>query len=182
MHCVEGTSKKYALDRLALPTLWLVQEGANLTQIEVLAFEKAGFLLSKKPRCPLVNLVGVDIFAPVKQPFGCAPQNLFGDGTSALVYKPLDLDAWPKSRNGRKIRHPDTFKLSILQKNKWEVGQTFEVTLLTPLNIPPSRYGWIYCLFLGLPENYKQYEVTINDYLVCSCMDFISMMVSSLGK
>jgi hypothetical protein len=74
------------------------------------------------------------------------------------------------------------FKLSILQENKWEVGQTLEVTLLTPSKIPPSRYGQIYCLLLGLPKNDKQYEATINDYLACNYMVFSSMMFGSLGK
>ncbi len=55
MHCVGGTSRKYALNRLALPYLWLVQARTNLTQIEVVALEEAGFLLLKKPRCSFVN-------------------------------------------------------------------------------------------------------------------------------
>ncbi len=56
---------KYALDRPTLPSLWLVQVGTNLTQIEVVALEEVGFLLSKKPRCPFVNKVGDNISAPV---------------------------------------------------------------------------------------------------------------------
>jgi hypothetical protein len=115
-------------------------------------------------------------------PPGCAPRNVFSDGTSALVYKPLDPNAWPKSRNGRKIHHSGTFKLSILQENKWEVGQTFKATLLTPSNIPPPIYGEIYLLLLGPLKNHKQYEVMISDYLAYSCVDFACMMVLSLGK
>jgi hypothetical protein len=99
-----------------------VQVRTNLTQIKVVALEEDGFLLSKKPTCPLINQVGDDIFTPMNQPFACAPQNLFGNGTFSHVYKPLDIDVWPKSRNGKKIHRPNTFKLSILQKNKWEVG------------------------------------------------------------
>jgi hypothetical protein len=97
-----------------------VHEGINLIQIEVVALEEAGFLLSEKPRCPLVNPIRDDIFAPMNQPPGCAPWNLFGDGIYALIYKPLDLDGWLKSRNGKKTHHPNTFKLSIMQENKWE--------------------------------------------------------------
>jgi hypothetical protein len=67
---------------------------------------------------------------------------------------PLNPNVWPKTRNGKKIHHPGMFKLSIL-----------EAILLTPLNIPPLRYGWIYCLLLGLPYNRKQYEITISNYL-----------------
>jgi hypothetical protein len=45
MCCVRGTSKKYAFDMHALPSLWHVQEGTNLIQIEVVALEEVGFLL-----------------------------------------------------------------------------------------------------------------------------------------
>jgi hypothetical protein len=118
----------------------------------------------------------------MNQPSVCALWNLFGDGTSIHVYKPLDPNAWPKSRNGKKICRPNMFKLSILQENKWEVGWILEATLLTPSNIPPLGYGWIYRLFSGLPKNCKQYEVTINDYSTCNCVDFFSMMFASFGK
>jgi hypothetical protein len=173
---------KYALDRPTLLSLWLVQEGTNFTQIEVVALKEVGFLLSEKPRYPLINPVGDNMFTPVNQPPSCAPWNLFGDGICTPIYKPLDPNVWPKSRNGKKIHHPNTFKLSILQENKWEVGRTFEATRLTPSNIPPPGYGQIYRLLLGSLDNRKQYEVTINDYSACNCMDFSSMMDSSLSK
>jgi hypothetical protein len=136
---VGGTSRKYAFDRLTLPSLWHVQVGTNLTQI--VALEEVGFLTSEKPRCSLVNHVGDDNFALVSQPSTCAPWNLFGNGLSAHVYKPSNLNAWPKTRNGKKIQCPNTFKLSILQKNKWDVGRTLKVALLIPLNIILPRYG-----------------------------------------
>jgi hypothetical protein len=98
-----------------------MQERRNLIQIEVVALEEAGFLFSKKSRCPLVNPIGDDIFTSMKQPPECAPWKLFGNGTSTLVYKPLDLDVWPKSRNGKKICCLGIFKLSILQEKKREV-------------------------------------------------------------
>jgi hypothetical protein len=81
-----------------------VQVRTNFTQIEVVALEEVGFLLLEKPRCPFVNQVGDDIYTH-EPPFCMCLRNLFGDGTSAHVYKPLDLDAWLKSRNGRKIIH-----------------------------------------------------------------------------
>jgi hypothetical protein len=62
-----------------------------------------------------------------------------------------------------------------------QMGGGTNSTLLTPLTIPPPRYGRIYCLLLGLLKNYKQYQVTINDYLTCSCVDFSSMMSTSLN-
>jgi hypothetical protein len=105
---VGRTNKKYALDRPTLLTLWHVQEGTNFIQIEMLTLKEVGFLFLEKPICPLINLVGDDIYALVKQPLKC------GDITFALVYKPLDPNAWPKSRNGKKIHHLNTFKLSII--------------------------------------------------------------------
>jgi hypothetical protein len=53
----------------------------------------------------------------------CAPQKLFKNAIFIHVYKALDLDVWPKSRNGKIIHCLDTFKISIFKENKWEVGQ-----------------------------------------------------------
>jgi hypothetical protein len=88
MRCVGKTSKKYAFNRLTLLSLWPMQTGINFTQIEVVALEETGFLLSKQPRFPLVNYVGDHIFAFMNQPSTCAPHNFFSDGPSTHVYKP----------------------------------------------------------------------------------------------
>jgi hypothetical protein len=53
--CVGRINRKYVLDNLTLPSLWLVQVGTYLTQIKVVALEEVGFLLAKKPRCPFIN-------------------------------------------------------------------------------------------------------------------------------
>jgi hypothetical protein len=111
---VGRTSKKYAFNRPTLLSLWHVQEGTNLIQIEVVALEEASFLLLEKQKCPFLNPIRDNISAFMKQPPGCALWNLFGDDNSTPTYKPLDPYAWPKSRNGKKIHHLDTFKLSIL--------------------------------------------------------------------
>jgi hypothetical protein len=65
----------------------------------------------------------------------------------------LDPDAWPKSRNGKKVRRPDIFKWSIMQEKKKKVVQNFEATLLIPSNIPLSVYGHIYYLLSGPLKN-----------------------------
>jgi hypothetical protein len=71
LRCMGRTSMKYAFDGPVLPSLWPVQTWTNLIQIEVVALEEVGFLLSKKPRCPLVNQIGDNNFAPMNQPFTC---------------------------------------------------------------------------------------------------------------
>jgi hypothetical protein len=86
-----------------------------------------------------------------------------------------------QTRYGKKIHSPNTFKLSIIPKNKWEVGRALEATLLIPLTIPPLRYGWIYYLLSRLLKQHRQYEIIINDYQAYNCMDFSSMMFMSFG-
>jgi hypothetical protein len=100
----------------------------------------------------------------------------------AHVYKPLDFNVWPKSRNGKKTCRPNMLKLSSLQENKWEVGQALEATLWTPITFPPLGYGWIYCLLSRPPKNCKQYEIIISDYLAYNGMDLFSMMFVSLDE
>jgi hypothetical protein len=89
----EGQVGNNAFDRPTLLALWHVQEGIDIIQIEVMALEEASFLLSKKPRCPLLNPIGDNISTLVKQPPGCAPWNLFGNGTSTHVYKQASLSS-----------------------------------------------------------------------------------------
>jgi len=114
MRCVGRIGRKSALNRPTLLSLWHVQQGIDLVQIEVVALEEVGFLLLEKPRCPLINLIKDDIYAPMKQPPKHAPRNFFGNGTSTFDHKPLDLNVWPKLRNGKKICCPNIFKQSLL--------------------------------------------------------------------
>jgi hypothetical protein len=55
---------KYAFDRLALLSLWHVQVGIDLTQIEVVALEEVGFLLLEKPNVPLLIKLEMIILHP----------------------------------------------------------------------------------------------------------------------
>jgi hypothetical protein len=65
-----------------------MQARLDLTHIEMVALEEVGFLLLKKSRCPFVNQIGDDQFAPINQHLACAPHNLFNNGTFTHVYKP----------------------------------------------------------------------------------------------
>ncbi len=128
MRCVGGTNMKWTFDRLALPSLWHVQLGINLTQIEVVALEEFGFLLSKKPRSPLVNQVRVNIYALVNHHFACAPWNLFGNGASTHVYKPLDPYVGPNQGMGRRFVVLTRLNYPLCQKTsgRWDkLPQTF---------------------------------------------------------
>jgi hypothetical protein len=50
------------------------------------ALEEDGFLLSKKPTCPLINQIGDDISAPMNQPSACALKIFL-----AMVFLPMSI-------------------------------------------------------------------------------------------
>ncbi len=51
-----------------MPSLWLMQEGTNLTQDEVTTLEEVGFLLSEKPKFHPKNLFSDDANLHVNKP------------------------------------------------------------------------------------------------------------------
>jgi hypothetical protein len=63
--------------------------------------------------------------------------------------------------------------------NWWKVGWLFEVTFKLPLEVPTIlKYGQIYKIICGETSNFKQYEVTIGNFFVCTYMDFVTMIAS----
>jgi hypothetical protein len=50
------------------------------------------------------------------------------------------------------------------------------------LKVPALGYGQIYKILCGKVSNKKQYEVTIGNFPAYICMDFVTMVSSSLGK
>jgi hypothetical protein len=125
-------------------------------------FEKINFLLSKKSRCPLKNLFSDDAFIHIK--------------------RPLDANACLRIQNEKSIHCPSIFKISIQQQNKWKIKHVLVAKILPPTNVPPLGYGPIYCITLGPIENCKQCEVMISEFPVCICMDFVSLLIGSLGS
>jgi len=97
----------------------------------------------------------------------------FNNGNSTLLNIPLNAYDWLKTCNNENIYCPTIFKLSIHWQNKWEDGWV--------LNIPLLGYGWIYQITSSQLENHKQYEMTINFFLIGICKNFIIMMRCSLG-
>ncbi len=52
---------------------------------------------------------------------------------------------------------------------------------LPPTNVPSPKYGTIYKVISGPIKNCKQHEVTIGNFYACTCIDFVLMMIGSLG-
>jgi hypothetical protein len=127
----------------------------------VTTLEEASFFFSKKPKCH--------------------PINLFGDDESLLANKPTNANNWPEIQNGKNICHALVFKFFTQQQNKWEAGRVLLANILPPTNVTSPTYGRIYIIILGPIKNCKQYEIIINNFPTCNCMDFVLMMIGSLG-
>jgi hypothetical protein len=80
-----------------------------------------------------------------------------------------------------KICHALIFKIFTQQQNKWKVGRVLLANILPPTNVIFPKHGKLYIIILGPIENRKQYEVKIDNFPTCTCMDFVLMMTSSLG-
>jgi hypothetical protein len=107
--------------------------------------------------------------------------NLFVGENSIFINRSLDEMLWPTSYNGKDVHRTMLFKMSNLHYNQWEVGRLLEVTVNPPFEGSPLGYGWIYKILFSQIPNKIQYEVTIGNFLACTCLDFITMMSSSLG-
>ncbi len=94
-HCVGGIERKYTIDMLVVLSLWHVHEITYLTQYEVMALEEASFILFKKLKCHHRNLFCYDAYFPIN--------------------KLMDVDSWPKNRNGKNIHYVLVFKISTQQ-------------------------------------------------------------------
>jgi hypothetical protein len=109
------------------------------------------------------------------------PQSLFEKENSVPINRLMDEMSWPTSPNGKVVCCRVPFKMSNLHYNRWEVGQLLEATINPSLEVPLLKYGWIYKIMSGQNPNKKQYEVTIRNFLACTCLDFVAMIYSSLG-
>ncbi len=160
-HCVGDTKHKYALDRPTILEIWLIKAETNLTIDEIKSLEEVGFVLNRK----------WPIFL----------QSLFGGESSILINRIVDEMWWPTSPNGKVVCHKVPFKMSNLHYNRWEAGQLLEATINPSLEVPLPRYGQIYKIVSSQNLNKKQYEVTIRNFLACTCLDFVAMIYGSLG-
>jgi hypothetical protein len=76
------------------------------------------------------------------------------------------------------MRQPSIFKITQQHTNKWEVGILFtQCIVFPPVDVPLPMYGQIY----NVLSNDQRYDVTIGNFLGCSCVYFVKMLVGSLG-
>ncbi len=99
-HCVDGTTRKYIVDRPLMPTIWLIQEGIDLTQKGVITFEEMGFSFDYNRVQSLFD----------SQP--SSPSNLHVACMSIHnIVRPTNASCWPIIHDRKKVKQPSVFKI-----------------------------------------------------------------------
>jgi hypothetical protein len=70
------------------------------------------------------------------------------------------------------------FKFFKEHENMWEAC-ALKTTIFPPIKVLPLSYGNI---IFGVGEHKKSYLIIIEDYLIDNCMNFVTMMASSLRR
>ncbi len=138
-----------------------------LTQKVVTILEEAGFSFN---------------YSCVQSLFGSqlsSPSNLHVLAMSVHnIVRSTNASCWPTTHGGKKVRRPSVFKITQQHTNNWEVGILLtQCTVFPPIDVPSPRYGQIYSIVL----DDQRYDVTIGNFLGCSCVYFVKMLVGSLG-
>jgi len=158
---------KYVIARSFVPTIWPIQEGSDLIQKEVIILEEVGFSFD----------------------YSCA-WSLFGSQLSSSsishvlvmnvhsIMQLIDVNCWPTTHGGKKVRQPFVLKITQQHTNNWEVGILLtQCIIFLVVDVPSLGYGRIYNILL----DDKGYDVIIGNYRRCSCVYFVTMLASYLG-
>ena len=163
--CVKGTRRKWVVSNPAVPEIWPVKIGTNLTQKEILDLENAGFRLA--PRLEL------------------SPRKLFRDGRSLVDLSeyptPEFSNDFPKRRFGKNIRRnpnaPSTKHANSCASALTVIGQILKVSM-----VPNPALGCIITFESRNGLKISQYLLTIGQFPSCSCPFFKDMSGKALGK
>jgi len=63
-----------------------------------------------------------------------------------------------------------------------KVGRLLKVVINPPLEVQAFGYGQFNNIMSSAPTNKRQHEVTTKNFRTCTCLGFVSMVVSSLGQ
>ncbi len=105
------------------------------------------------------------------------PWSLFGGEISIPINWPIDRMSWPTTH----FKHIMPSKMSKQHYNGWEIGYLLEVVVNPPLEDPMFGCGQIYKIMFGESPNNRHYEITIGKLRTYICLDFVTMIASSLG-
>jgi hypothetical protein len=166
-HYVGWTMWKYVVVRPLVAIVWPIQEGADLIQKEVTTLEEARFSFDHS--C-VQRLFG-------SQSFSSSISHVLVMNVHNIL-RSTNASCWPIICDGKKVRWPSVFKIT-QHTNNWEVGILLtQCTIFPAIDVLSPRYGRIY----NILANDKGYFVTIGNFLRCSCVYFVIMLVGFLGS
>jgi hypothetical protein len=102
------------------------------------------------------------------------------------IFSPTQYSSWKIQACGihyttmkvsRSVNHRTTHQ----QLGGWSSSSSKSMPPL-PIEVLALKYGQIYNFLSNIQKTNKQYNVTIGNYIGCSCISFVTMMATSLGK
>ncbi len=110
-----GTTQKFAVAKLVVPTVWPIQEGINLTQKEVTTLEEGGFSFDHLRRNNVRSLFGF-------QSSSSSNSHVHAMSCHNLA-RSSDASCWPITHGGKKVQRPFVFKITQQHKQleSWQV-------------------------------------------------------------
>ena len=202
--CVLGPEAKWIINYPDVPDKWPVKLGTNLCQSEISALESGGFVLDD--RIPLNSSTPATVFDvpdskdavdstsassedlgnvafvsldPLKFNLGHPRSSMMS--LRNQLEASLDGDKRPTIWDGRPIRFvsrssPDHLK-------KMESSRSISCSIMKFVKVPSPGYGIVLTLCTpGSMERKELYEVSISNYLSCSCPDFNFMKARANRK
>ena len=164
VRCVKGTKRRWVLDWPEVPEVWPVLSGTNLNREESLLLQHARFRLQERPVLSphwLFNMSG--IFSPI----------LFDHPL------PKNSHVHPTVRNNKGIQRIANAPTTE-QRNEWESAANIRGQILGVTLLPHPGLGAIVELETGIAYNKNAYRVTMGQFLTCTCLDFVNMVVSAI--
>jgi hypothetical protein len=163
--CVKGTKRKWVVSRPAVPEVWPVKLGTNLSCKEILSLENAGFRLPQRKEM--------------------SPARLFQDQALSVdlsIYTiPAYPDEFPTRRSGKNIRRNKKAP-STKHANNCASALSFRGTVRKLCMLPAPALGCIVSLDSGTPPKVQQYYLTISQLPACTCPYFKEMSRNAIGK
>ncbi len=131
--CVGGTTKKYAVVRPSIPTVWLIQESIDLIQKEATTLEEVRFSFN---------------YSCVRNLFSSRLSSLSNSHVFAMIVynimQPTNASCWPTTHGGKKVKRPSIFKITQQHTNNWEANifltQCILFTLLMSLHLGMDEF------------------------------------------
>ena len=182
--CIKDSRSRSIVHFPALPLVWPIMSGTNLTQAEVAEFEASGFsfstgeknLSSVHPGLPLEESLSNNDPISLSAPVGIEPVVLV-PVCSQIV---SDGDKRSKHRSGKLFRFVPLPSSDHLLK--MESSKVIDCTVLKSMLVPEPGYGVVFILHTPGSILKELYEVTVSNFPACTYRGFRYMCTSALGN